>query len=330
MRAFVAIALLCATAHAETHVIRIATVAPQGSSWAHEIELFGRAVENRSHGSVRLKFYFDAKAGNELEVKQRIERGQLDGTGSGGMMCNEVAPSMKVLRLTGLFQTAGEASYVVGRLTPRFEKEAEARGYTLLALASLGGSTIFSRKPVKSIDQLRKVKLWRWESDEIGNAIATSMGFDVVPLPLEKAARAFDDGKVEAFYSIPTAALAFQFYVQAPYILSLTGDFLYGCLVVRSGVLDELGDSEREIIQSESAKFAMRLAELTRRQDAELLDGGIFGRQGGKLLAVSSKFRADFNQATRQAREQLDDRLVAKTLIKEVVTMLAEYRGERR
>ena len=42
-------------------------------------------------------------------MKARIEKGQLDGTLSGGMMCNEVMPSMKVLRVPGVFlQDRGE------------------------------------------------------------------------------------------------------------------------------------------------------------------------------------------------------------------------------
>ena len=96
--------------------------------------------------------YYAAKAGDEFEVKQRIEKGQLDGTLSGGMFCGEVMPSMKVLRVPGVFQDRGEANYVASQIAPKLVKEAQANGYAMLGTAPLGASTIFSRVPIKTMD----------------------------------------------------------------------------------------------------------------------------------------------------------------------------------
>ncbi len=309
--------------------IRIATVAPEGSGWAREIGSFVRAIETRTKGAVKIKVYYGAKAGNEFEVKQRIEKGQLDGTLSGGMLCGQVMPTMKVLRVPGVFQDRGEANHVASQLLPRLVKEAAASGYTMLGTAPLGASTIFSRVPIKTMDQLRKVKTWRWNLDDVAINLNKAMGFDVVPMDLPDASAAFDQGKIDALYAIPAAALAFQWYAQATYIIDLPGDYLIGCLVVRTKALDKLTEAQRDVFRSESAAIAIRVNDLTRRQDNELIgDKGLFIRQGNKLVPVSAKLRAEFFEAARQAREKLDERLVSKDLIKEVMTMLADYRSE--
>ncbi len=88
-------------------VIRMATVAPDGTSWARELKAFDREVQTVTHGQVRVKWYFGAIAGGEDEVKERIERNQLDGAASGGMMCQRVAPSMRVTRVMGELSRAG-------------------------------------------------------------------------------------------------------------------------------------------------------------------------------------------------------------------------------
>jgi TRAP-type C4-dicarboxylate transport system substrate-binding protein len=332
MKAIIVVAALLASQSARAednaHVIRFATVAPEGSSWAREFAAYARAVEQRTKGSVKIKFYFNGKAGSELEVKDRIEKDLLDGAASGGMMCGKVMPSMNVLRVTGVFQDRGETNYVASQLAPRLAKEAEAHGYTLLGMAALGASSVFSRTPIKTMAQLRKLKIWRWDLDQVAIALNKSMGLDLVPLPLEAAASAYDDGKVDGFYAIPTAALAFQWYAQAPYILDLPGDYLIGCLLMRTKALDALDDSQREAVKSETAKLTARFNDLGTRQDAQLLRGGVFNRQGSKLVPVSEKLRAEFFDAARQARDKLDPRIVSKELIKEVLTMLADYRGE--
>lgn len=335
MRAALVLAILAvlasplARADKQTHVIRLATVAPDGSGWAREFVNMARSVEKRTQGGVKLKIYYGARAGNEFEIKDRIEKGQLDGSVSGGMMCGEVMHSMKVLRVTGVFQDRGETTHVASELMPRFAKEAEANGYTLLGIAPLGASTIFSRVPIKTMEDLRKVKTWRWNLDEVAITLNKSMGFNIVPMDLGEAGPAFEKGTIDALYAIPSAALVFQWYAQAPYIINLPGDYLIGCLVVRTKVLDQLTEDEREVVRSESAAIAVRINDLNSRQDEQLIGAnGVFGRQGNKLLPVSEKLRAEFFEAARNAREKLDERLVSKKLIAEVLTMLADYRGE--
>jgi len=332
MRGLIAIAIVVAAAsHAradEPRVMRIATAAPEGSGWARDFAAWARAIELRTNGAVKVKMYFSGKAGSELEVKDRIDKGQLDGSISGGMMCARVMPSMNVLRVTGVFQNRAETQYVVNQLRPRLAKEANARGYALLGAAAVGASTVFSRTPVTNMKELRALKLWRWDLDEVAITLNRTMGLDVVPLNLEQAGRAYDNGKVDGFYAIPAGALAFQWYAQTKYVIDLPSDYLIGCILVKSSSFDQLTDREREVFVSETAKVELRINDIAERQDRELITGGVFGRQGNKLVRVSAKFRAEFFEAARQAREKLDTKLVPRELINEVLGMLADYRGE--
>ena len=49
----------------------------------------------------------------------------------------------------------------------------------------------------------------------------TEMGVHVVPLPLDKARRAYDEARIDGFLALPTAALAFQWSAQANYLSNL-------------------------------------------------------------------------------------------------------------
>lgn len=50
---------------------------------------------------------------------------------------------------------------------------------------------------MRSFDELRKVKLWQWDIDEMGIANARAVGLSVVPLPIYEAARAFDEKRID-------------------------------------------------------------------------------------------------------------------------------------
>jgi hypothetical protein len=75
------------------------------------------------------------------------------------------------------------------------------------------------------------------------------------------------------------------------------------------------------------AKCAHRFEEVGRDQDAQLL-GGLFQRQGIKMVPLSPALRAQYFEAARAARERLGDKLLTRSLLDDVMRLLADYRAE--
>src|SRR3954463_7446180 len=104
---FLMLLLASATRGAEVPTLRLATIAPEGSAWARELAAYARDVDESTHGAVRIKIYYSGIAGDEFTVLDRIRREQLDGA-LASESCTRLAPSMKVTRIVGLFQTREE------------------------------------------------------------------------------------------------------------------------------------------------------------------------------------------------------------------------------
>ena len=326
--ALLLLALVPATAGGEPrHVLRLASVAPEGSAWAREFATFVNEVERGTGGAVKVKLFLGGVAGEELEVGERIAKGQLDGTLSGGILCTQIAPSLRVARIPGVFQSRAEAIHVSSELMPDLRTEAQAAGYDLIGVAGIGNSVIFTRTPVRSMADLRKVKLWRWRDDHVAFLTNREMGLKLEGMGLRDAAKAFDDGAVDGFYAVPTATLVFQWYTQVSYMVDLPGDYLLGCLALRTSAMDALSIEHQKVVRTAGAALSVRFDEVGRRQDKALL-GGIFQKRGVKKLPVSDKFRAEFFQSARSARKRLGDKLVDRVLLDRVLRLLADYRAE--
>src|SRR5437879_2846744 len=82
-------------ATAEPIVLRMAAVAPEGTAWAREGHALERDIAELTHGQVRIKWYLNGIAGDEMTMLDRIRREQLDGVASAGMMCQKLAPTMR-------------------------------------------------------------------------------------------------------------------------------------------------------------------------------------------------------------------------------------------
>jgi TRAP-type C4-dicarboxylate transport system substrate-binding protein len=322
-------ALAPVSARAEPIVLRMATVAPPGSAWARLEVDFERDIEALTAGRVHMKWYLGGIAGDELEMAERIRREQLDGVASGGMLCMKLAPSMRVLRVLGLFQNRDESAYVSGRLKPLFDEEFARAGFVNLGEFGIGPDVLFSREPVRSLAELRKTRLWIWDIDAVLALELPLLGVPVVPLPITQANRSFERGSFDGFYAVPTGALAFQWSAGARYFADLRPSFLRGCLVVTSRAFDELPADGQRAMRAASAKLLARIEDLGRAQDEALL-GGLFAKQGVQRIAVGDLFRMEFFEAARAARERLGDRLVPSELLGKVLALLADYRAEHR
>jgi TRAP-type C4-dicarboxylate transport system substrate-binding protein len=315
------------TSQAQT-TLRIATLAPEGTMWARVMHDWERTL-NESSGSVRVKVYFGGIAGDELVVGERIRRGQLDGVLSAGTLCQQVAPSVRVLKVVGLFQARDEAEYVLNHLKPVFDREAAANGFVNIAEGSVGSVIVFSRKPIASMAELRRTPLWTGRQDDFTLAQLTTLGLHAIAQPIDRAAGEFRSGHLDGFLTVPSVALSWQWSAQVGYFTDLRLSFLFSCLLVSNTSFDALSFETQQTFRNVATHVLARMDELGRQQD-EALVGGLFAKQGLKQVRVDERFRSEFFEAAQDARDRLSDKLMPAELVRSVIGMLADYRAQHR
>jgi TRAP-type C4-dicarboxylate transport system substrate-binding protein len=303
----------------------MASAVPEGTAWAREGKAFARDVEARTHGEVRIKWYLGGIAGDELRVGERIRRDQLDGVGSGGILCMQNARTLRVMRAIGLFHDRAEVNYVLGRLKPVLDEEFKKSGFTNLWEVPLGPELLFTRQPIRSLEEMQQARLWIWNLDEIFVAGMRELGLHPVPMPLDEAARGYDDRRHDGWLTMPTAALAFQWSAQAKYITNLPIGFLTACTLISNRAFDSLPVEFQRGILEAGAKFGARMDDIGRQQDEALL-GGLLEKQGLHAVPVSDGFREQLTEAARAARERQG--VIPAALRAQVAEWLAAYRAE--
>jgi TRAP-type C4-dicarboxylate transport system substrate-binding protein len=316
-------------ARAEPVTLKLGTVVPAGTSWARETEAFSRQVETATKGELRIKWYMGGIAGDEVQMLDRVSRRQLDGVGSAGPACARVSQLMRVMSVMGVFQTDEEVAYVLSRMLPQLEQEARQAGYVWLAAAPVGPEIVLSRDPVQDMNDLRRLRIHRWDVDDLANEQARLMGLKVVPLPLPEASRAYDEGRIDAFNFPPSAILAYQVHSRARYLLDLRVGFISACLLVSAQSFDRLSLPAQQVLRDAGAKMSVRFAMEGRRQD-DLLLGSVFTRSGLISQPVSDSLRTEFFSAARAAREKMIGKSFPAEALAKVMALLADYHAEHR
>jgi TRAP-type C4-dicarboxylate transport system substrate-binding protein len=314
---------------AEPITLRVATVAPEGSSWAREGQAFARDVERQTDGRVKVKLYFGGIAGDEVQTLEQVRRGRIDGIASGGMTCLQLAPSLRVLRIPEMFVSPAEASYVTNHLRAVIDEEFLKSGFVNMGEPTIGPDMIFSREPIRSMADLRRYTFWIWDLDSVLAATLPAMGIRSLQLGLPEALHAFEAGNTQGFIAVPTAALAFQWSTEARYLLDVQLGVLRGCVVFATRAFDRLAKDDQEILRGAGAKAVARLDDVGRAA-TEALVSSLFQKQGVTVVTASETFRSELLAAARSARDQLPESVVPQALVQRVLSLLADYRAERR
>jgi TRAP-type C4-dicarboxylate transport system substrate-binding protein len=297
------------------HVIRLSSVAPDGTGYARQMRAFAIDTLVETHGRVRIKPYFSAVAGDEHQAWERVQRGQLDMVASAAMLCEQLSPSMRVMRLPGLFRSREEAQAVMTRLKPITDREFERSGARNLGGVMVGGVMIFSRDPLRSLEDIRKHTMWIWDADKMMAPIYGALGLPVLSLPINEAGRAYEQHRHDGFTATPAAALAFQWSTLAHYYEPLNVAYLVGCLAVANRAFDELTLADQQALQG---------------MDAQLL-GGLFEKQGLHMVPVTSTLKVEYEVGAARARAALmADHVVDPELVGKVEQMLSEIRSSHR
>jgi TRAP-type C4-dicarboxylate transport system substrate-binding protein len=317
------------SADRERIVLRFGTIAPDGTAWARLAKSVANALSDATRGQVTGKWYFNGIAGDEMEMAERIRRDQLDGIVSGGMLCQKLSPSMRVLRVIGLFQSRDESAYVAGRLKAQFDEEFRKAGYVNLGSVGVGPDLIFSRAPIRSMAELRKTRMWTWSLDEVFREEWPMLKVPQVPTPINEAFAAYEGHQLDGFFAVPASALAFQWSTEARYMTDLRVSFLRTCILVATRAFDALPLEAQTALQAASARGIVQLEELGRQQDEQLLHG-LFEKQGIRVVPVSESFRSEFFAEALAARERLPAKLVRRELLQRVLGLLADFRAEHR
>lgn len=310
-------------AAAEPTSLRVATVAPEGTSWSRELRAWARDVEEVTQGALHVKLYLGGIAGDEAMMLERIRRDQLDGA-FGSELCTQLAPTLKVGRVIGVFQSREENAHVLGMLRQTVDNEFLRAGFINFGEAGLGAEQLFSREPVRDLATMRRMRWWIWASDDVLPMQAKALGLDIVRTPLADAARAYDEHRFDGFITIPSAALAFQWSAQVRYVMPLRLSFRSGCFIVAARAFDALPAEVQRQFKSVSGKLNHRIEEIGRREDEQLL-GGLLQKQGLQALPENPRLRAEFYDAAQAMRPGA--RVVSDETLAQVLGWLADYRA---
>jgi TRAP-type transport system periplasmic protein len=288
--------------HAQTFTVRLATIVPANSSWHKALLDLGSQWSTTTNNRVALRVYEGGTQGDERTVI-RLMRPGVDQLQASLLMVSglaEIDDAFNVFGMPFFFQSDEEARHVRGKLQPLFEKRVEAKGFRLLAWGSGGWVQLFSKMPIRTLDEVKKSKLFTSQGDEKMVQWYKANGFNPVALSSNDipAQLKLGTGMINATPMPPYPALVLQIFRDAKYMLDVRLAPLLGGIVMSNTAWNRISAEDRTKILDAAKAFEKRMDAEAPVQDASSVK--TMASRGLTVTALDAKTTAEFRAAAEK------------------------------
>jgi TRAP-type C4-dicarboxylate transport system substrate-binding protein len=297
-------AMLFNPLHAET-VLKIATLAPDSTSWMKIMREGADEIEQQTQGRVKIKFYPGGVMGNDKVVLRKMRIGQLHG---GALMSGSLAgvyPDAQLYSLPFLFKNLEEINYVRKHMDAVIRDGLEQNGLVSLGMINGGFAYIASTDPASSLQDIRQQKVWLPQGDKVGAIMFKAADISPVPLPISDVYTALQTGLLNTVVSNPSSVIAFQWHTKVQYLTDAPIVFLVGILVVDKKIFDKLSVDDRQIVRKVMGEKSVKLDSLSQRDNEAALQ--VLRDNGIKFLTSTAEEKASWSTIAASTWNELQE-----------------------
>jgi TRAP-type C4-dicarboxylate transport system substrate-binding protein len=308
-------------------VIKMATLAPEGSSWYKVLQNMGEGWKKATDGAVTLRIYPGGVSGDEDAVIRKMRVGQLQAAAVTGIGLAYLDRSFYALHVPMMYASDEEFDYVRDRLSPILERRLEEKGMIVLNWGDAGWVHFFAKKPFTRPEEVKAMKLFVWAGDTNLIQLYKETGFNPVPLSAIDILPGLQTGLINAFDTTPLAALAFQWFGLAPHMADLRWVPLTGATIIDKKAWLGIPENLRPKVLEASREAGKNLREEIRRLNDEAVK--VMVKNGLKVSHVPPEAQAEWRKMVEDVYPQIRGKIIPADMFDAARKYRDEFRAAR-
>ena len=322
--AMTAVALVTAQPSLATE-LKIATSAPEGTTWMTTLRQAGADVATTTENRVTLKFYSGGTQGDDRDVMRKMRIGQLHGGSVRTGVFGRTYSDIQLYNLPMVFRTMDEVDAVRRALDQDLINGLGEAGYTAYGIVELGMAYAMSTREARSLVDARRLKVWAPKGDI--PAIRLLEAFDIKPITLTigEVLPSLTSGAINTVAAPPVAVLPLHWHTRLEYLLDLPFMYIYSPFVIYDRSLRDVAPADRAALHR---ILSEAVAEADRRSRAEH-DAALKAlRKQLKFLDPEATQAVEWRNAAAVATQVwIDEGIISQPMYAKLQSVLAEFRG---
>jgi TRAP-type C4-dicarboxylate transport system substrate-binding protein len=230
-------------------------------------------------GRVSLTVFGGGSQGDEPTVLRKMRLDALQAASLTVVGLGSIDSSFNVFDIPFFFESYDELNEVSDKLTPEISKRVAAKGFVLLNWGHGGWTQLFSKKPITTVADLKKARLYTSAGNDRMVQWFKANGFEPRAMAMTDIMTGLTTGMVEAVPTTPIAALGYQWYKQTPNMLDIGLAPVVGATVITKKAWNAIPAEDRPKLLAAAAGVQKRLQDDVPKQDtasiAEMVKRGL-------------------------------------------------------
>ena len=239
--------LASAALAAQPSEIRLASLTPDGSVWDKALRQLAADWTKASGGSIAVKVFPTGQLGDDREVVTKIQR--LNSPQAAALTViglSKIDPAFNVFAVPFFYASFDELYDVMDKMTPTMVDKLDKQGFVFLAWGHGGWAQVFTTTPVKTVADVKKLKLFTSAGDEQMVNVYRANGFTPRALEVPDILTSLGSGLIDGMPVPATAALSYQWFRQTKYMLDIGVAPVIGALVISKKTWTTIPEAARE------------------------------------------------------------------------------------
>ena len=253
-------------------VIKMATLAPEGTDWHGALVKMGQRWKEATNGQIILRIYPGGVVGDERDMIRKMRIGQIQAAAITTEGLSELNPDVFAFIIPLLFDDYDDVDWIRERISDDLVAGIEKNGFKLLYWADVGWAYWFTREPIKYPEDLKKMRIFTWAGDFKTAELWKRGGFHPIPLASIDVLSGLQTGLIDAVGTNPLVALSMQWFGVANHMMDMKWGLLTAATIIDKRVWDRISPENQEIMLKIAKEVGAEHQAQNRFKDQEAID----------------------------------------------------------
>jgi TRAP-type C4-dicarboxylate transport system substrate-binding protein len=304
--------------------VRIGTVAPKDSLWDDVLKQLKQDWERISNGEINITIYEGGKLGDENEMVDMVRLGRIQAVALTTVGLSQIDDSLACLQIPMMIRSYEELDYVLQHIGPDLEQKLEGQGFKLLLWGDAGWVRTFTKDPVHTPDDLRKMKLFTSAGDPDTEKLYKDLGFQVVPLSLSDVIPSLQTGMINAVNLPPYYVSMTRAYDTVPYMTDIKWNPLVGGTVIDLKIWNEIPEKYRSQLLEAARNAGNKFRADIRKFGEDSIDE--MQKRGLKVVELNNAETAAWYSEAEKAYPEIRGNLTPDKYFDDVKSLVDAFR----
>jgi TRAP-type C4-dicarboxylate transport system substrate-binding protein len=265
-------ALIISFLNAKPIVIKLATLAPEGTPYYNLLLEMGQRWEKETNGKIQLRIYPNGVVGGEKETIRRMRIGQIQGSAMSSIGLAELTKKINAFTLPLAFTDYQDVESAKEVMFDEIHDGLIDSGFKLLFLVDIGWVYWFSKDNIKFPQDLKDSKIYTTAGDYVTVELFKKFGFNAVPVSENDILTGLQTGMINSMQTVPILALSSGWSALMPNMLDLKWGAFIGAVIIDNRVWQKISESDRLILEKIALDIGEKYQSTSRNLERKAID----------------------------------------------------------